>query len=105
MHTQPAVHVGSMSFIWYTAFFPLSFDCREPRPVSGNVVGCQSIVPYNPFSIVLSNPHIEEHIIDFQSHKYILSKLKGVQQQDEVVVGQRYISAAEVADWIFQFSI
>jgi hypothetical protein len=85
---------------------PVEFWCR-PQPVSGNAVNCQSVVPYKPFFVALSNSHIERRILDsdFQSCNYILSKLKEARRQDEVVVGQRYISAGEVAARIFQFSM
>ena len=93
MLTQPTVHLASISFILCTTFSLLSFDCRNPQPVGGNAVNWQSVVP---FFAALSNSHIEGCIVDFWSCKYILSKLKGIQQQDEVVAGQRYISAPEV---------
>jgi hypothetical protein len=65
------------------------------------------VVPYKPFFVALSNSHIKRRILDsdFQSCNYILSKLKEARQQDEEVVGQRYISAGEVAARIFQFSM
>ena len=60
-----------------------------------------------PFFAALSNSHIKRHIINscFQSCKYILSKLKEAQWQDEVVVGQKYISAGEIVARIFWFSM
>jgi hypothetical protein len=100
-----------LQYVFYFMYYisPIEFyinNCRDPQPVGGNAVNCQSVIPYKPFGAALSDSHIERRIINLglsivQAH----CQLKEAQRRDKEVAGQRYISAAEVVAQIFQFSM